>query len=231
MKRLLTCLFILLLTANVSAEISDNSIHPKIIVTEIVKHDPFPHKKTKTRWTLDIDNNFDLKEESKSNQIAEYIIVIMAAIAEYILWFLLALGILLIYLNRKLFLFENIKTFQLRKKTLKTKTLPNEQQLIVDNVLSKAQDLYDQGQMRESIKLLYNTFIKKINDMEVNVSTSLTEKEVFSVVSNQSQTLLTQLAEKLINLRSKTAYQQKVFSKDELNSVCMQWQEVFSNED
>lgn len=230
MARMYLYLLMFLLPYNVHAEIANNQSHPKNIVSEIVKHDPFPHKETKKRWTIDIENSFDLDKDSEPNEIAKYIIVMIAAVMEYILWILLAIAVVLIYLNRKLFLFENIKSFRLKSKKLTTKTKTHEPSIMFDNILTDVQKLYDQGQVRDSIRLLYNAFIKKINDMDIDVSTSLTEKEVYSLISTHSQSMLPQLAAKLIYLRSKTAYQQKTFSKDELNSVCSQWKQVFSNE-
>jgi len=230
MQKLLLSIFIFLLPFNINAEINNSESHPKNIVSEIVKHDPFPHKVTKTRWTLDIDNKLDLEKDNESSEIAKYIIVFISAIAEYILWILLAAGVLLVYLNRKLFLFENIKSLGIKRKALSIETKKHESLINFDNILTDVQDLYDQGQARESVKLLYNAFIKKINDMQIDVSANLTEKEVYTIISNHSQIMLTQLTAKLIYLRNKTAYQQKTFDRDELVSVCTQWKEVFSNE-
>lgn len=230
MQKLFLSIFIILVSNSINAETSNSELHPKTIVSEIVKHDPFPHKETKTRWTLDKDNSLDLEKDNETNEIAKHIIVFIAAISEYILWILIVAGVILVYINRKLFLFENIKSLKFNRKPPSIQTEQHEASINIDNILSDAQDLYDQGKTRESVKLLYNAFIKQVNDMQINVSANLTEKEIYTIILNLDQSILTQLTEKIINLRNKTAYQKKSFDRNDLISVCTQWAEVFSNE-
>lgn len=230
MQKLFFSIFIILVSNSINAETGNSELHPKTIVSEIVKHDPFPHKETKTRWILDKDNSLDLEKDNKTNEIAKHIIVFIAAISEYVLWILIIAGVILVYINRKLFLFENIKAIKFNRKPPLIQTKQHEVSINLDTILNDAQDLYDQGKTRESVKLLYNAFIKQVNEMQINLSANLTEKEVYTIILTHDQTVLMQLTEKLINLRNKTAYQQKSFKRNDLMTVCTQWAEVFSNE-
>jgi len=198
---------------------------PSEIAKEIIKHDPFPHKITKTRWTINIDKDLDIKKETESNALAKYIIVLIASIFEYILWLLAVILIVFVYLNRTLFSVESLKSLTLKKAPVSTRDIKTTASQINNNILYDIEKLYEKGQLRDAVALMYESFLSIIAESIAQITDNLTEKEVYSLVSTLP---VQQLAASIIHLRNKTAYQQKSFDKTELLKVLNQWRQVFS---
>ncbi|MCK4709967.1 MAG: hypothetical protein KAU21_15210, partial [Gammaproteobacteria bacterium] len=201
-------IILILITVNALPAYADMSnSDPKETITVILKHDPFPHEKSSTRWTLDVDMDKLLTDKDEDITIPEYLISLIAIIGKYILWIVLMILLFVLYLNRKLFHFENL-TFSRKNKQLPDDPVVSKRKNTqTDDVLDDVKQYLQSNEYRKAVALLYSGLITYLINNNFNISDSLTESEILLEKNNLKNKVLNELVEKVINLRIIIAFQ------------------------
>jgi len=197
----------------------------KTVIQEISNSDPFPEKKTETRWIIDIENEFDLSDKSESNTLPIELIQLIALLSEYFLWLVLVLLLFILYINRDLL---NVKQLFRKKQEKET------QIHLFDKTGSDSHDidftkqfehLYQNKKYRQLVSFAYKTFLN--NSIEVPVVA--TENDVLKF-HDKVNTNTHQLVLFLTSLRVKSAYRHIELTESEINQLLELWERYNKNE-
>ncbi|MCH2190306.1 MAG: hypothetical protein MK188_05220 [Gammaproteobacteria bacterium] len=216
--------------------------HDQIAV--VLSHTDFSQKKTVTKWRwIDTENEVERQEKfpewiinwlefMESNQS---LIASIAGVIEIILWCLLVLSVIFVVLRYQ----QLIVNFVAKSMTSKDKVnLPSSlfgidmrEDEIPEDVVSSAQNLWGQEEIRRAIALLLKaSLIKIINSYNIGLSESYTEIECCEHIDRSAPADISQLMRLLVEQWQQIAYAHKQPSEKEFKQLCIQWNQAFKND-
>ena len=208
------------------AESKNDKLDPKVVINNILNEDPFPHKKTSTRWTLDIDTENLFKDDNENTVLPDYLIAMIAVIGKYILWILLTILLFILYLNRKLFHFENILFSRRNKLSTEEPVVSRHKDNSTEDILKDVTNYIQNNDYRKAVALLYSGIITYLNKNYFIVPCSLTETEMLSEKNKIHNNNLEGLIKKVLEMRILIAFRNRNLDKKELEEVLMLWEKV-----
>ena len=204
----------------------------KRVINEVMKAEGLSHQKKVMGWRY-IDRDIDVPEEEVPPEWLASFASLMAKVVEFSLWLLIAAAVIALYIFRKswLPLLERTPAMDtpdspdiLFGMDVRSSSLPKD-------VLLSAKALWQQGDARDALSLLYRSaLIQLINKEQLQLKHSHTEGDILKLSQAELTASRQQYFQRLTKQWVEVAYAHNAPSDEQMQYLLARWESDFAND-